>query len=213
VGDRRTLDATAAYLFFVDDLPDDNSGRSTVQVLRGETLVGTYVVDGRSNVLGAPLAQLKVPLTRPGYYSVTLKASDFTESRPQQPQRHVMVLGGSGLGDYRVFSLNGIGASKTLFFDMPEIWLFFVDDIAGDNTGGSTVQVSAVPDLDIQVASVAIRWSSEQDQMYQLEYATALAPDQWAALGSPVQGTGGLMTVADEVLGQPKRFYRVRLLP
>ena len=67
--------------------------------------------------------------------------------------------------------------------------------------------------LTIQVASVAISWPSEANKFYQVEYSTALAPNTWFALGSPVQGNGTTNTFVDPVLGQERRFYRALTLP
>lgn len=67
--------------------------------------------------------------------------------------------------------------------------------------------------VDIRVASVAIRWNSESNKFYQVQYATALAPTTWLDLDDPVQGTGTNNIVVDSALDIPRRFYRVVALP
>lgn len=67
--------------------------------------------------------------------------------------------------------------------------------------------------VEIQVASVAVRWNSQQNKRYQIQYATAVAPTTWFDLGAPVSGTGTSNVVFDSVLSNPRRIYRVVELP
>lgn len=67
--------------------------------------------------------------------------------------------------------------------------------------------------LAIEVASVALKWESATNTMYQLQYRSALTGADWVDLGTPIAGTGSNMVVMDQVVGEPRRFYRLRLLP
>ena len=60
--------------------------------------------------------------------------------------------------------------------------------------------------------SVQVRWDANSNAVYQVEYQTNLAETAWSPLQSAIPGT---MTnsIIDSILGQPARFYRVRVLP
>jgi hypothetical protein len=78
--------------------------------------------------------------------------------------------------------------------------------------------ISGVVEIDpirvrIEIASVAIHWNSHSRSLYQVQYATALAPTIWLHLGGPVLVSGTNNVVFDSVLEEPRRFYRVNLLP
>ncbi|HOX03830.1 MAG TPA: immunoglobulin domain-containing protein [Verrucomicrobiota bacterium] len=149
VGDSKTVSyGGQVRMFFVDDILYDNSGSSTVEVSQNGQVLGTYVVDSKTNAIGNDLSLASVaPLLSNTRYTVTLKASDFRENAfNPSPQKHVVVLGGIGLGDYKAFTLNGIGDSKTTFFGGP-IRMFFIDDYVSDNSGQSTVEITPAPDL------------------------------------------------------------------
>jgi len=226
-GDSRTVywDGVAGAgwirLFFLDEaVLYDNVGTSTVVVSNATGWVGTYVVDSITNCLNAPLSTVAKTIALPevGTYKFTLVASDFSESySAPAPQRHVLVAGSSDiLGDFRNFSLNGIGDSKTLRCALAgDIRFFFVDYLElADNMGTSTVQVERVlPALSVSVASVAIGWMTDPAEKYQLQFSSSLSPGSWTNLGDVVQGTGTNTVVFDSVLGQPQRFYRLTLVP
>ena len=208
-------------LFFLDEaVLDDNIGTSTVVVSNTTGWTSTYVVDSVANCLDAPLSTVAKTIALPevGTYKFTLVASDFSESNNPLPQRHVLVAGSSDdmLGDFRNFSLKGIGDSKTLRCSIAgDVRFFFVDEaVLGDNSGSSTVQVERVlPALSVSVASVAIGWKTDPAEKYQLQYSAALTPGSWTNLGNVIQGTGTNTVVIDSVLGQPQRFYRLTLAP
>jgi hypothetical protein len=151
VGDSVTVttdEGTPVSLFFVDNDPWwDNTGSSTVQVRQGSTLLGNYVIDSRTNVIGGSQMDnaVQTELSTAGEYTFTLTASDFREnSGNPSPQRHVFVLTNSHLGDRRAFSLNGVGDSVTVTANEgAPVFLFFVDnDPWWDNTGSSTVEIT-----------------------------------------------------------------------
>jgi hypothetical protein len=112
-----------------------------------QTLVAqSFRVDAQTNCIDAPLSTKGVNVSLPsaGTYTFTLKASDFRDNAGEPtPQRHVLVAGNSLLGDYRVFSLNGLGSSKSLSWPGGDLKLFFVDEsVLFDNAGSSVVTVS-----------------------------------------------------------------------
>lgn len=73
------------------------------------------------------------------------------------------------------------------------------------------VEIDASP-LEIEVASVAVKWLSVTNVMYQLQYRSSLTSNVWNDLGSATPGTGSNMLVIDSFAGEPRRFYRLKLV-
>ncbi len=61
--------------------------------------------------------------------------------------------------------------------------------------------------------SVRLNWATSSNDVYQVEYETYLGTNNWGSLGLPIQGSGTTNSVIDSLVGQPSRFYRVRILP
>jgi hypothetical protein len=61
--------------------------------------------------------------------------------------------------------------------------------------------------------AVEIGWNSVTDRLYQVQYSTVLNSNSWFDLGVPVPGNGTTNYVFDTMRGQPKKFYRVQILP
>ena len=69
--------------------------------------------------------------------------------------------------------------------------------------------------LAIQAAapqSVQVRWDTKSNAVYQVEYLTNLTDTTWVPLRSAIPGSV-TNSIIDSILGQPTRFYRVRVLP
>jgi hypothetical protein len=89
-----------------------------------------------------------------------------------------------------------------------------------DNSGLATaspifgvVEVDPTPKLTIDVASVAIKWYSATNSVYQLQYRSSLTTNAWVNLGLPISGTGSNVVILDSVLNDPRRIYRLQLVP
>jgi hypothetical protein len=221
VGDAKTLNWPGGEmrLFFLDeDVLEDNTGSSSVRITGTGGFDQTYRVDALTNVVGASLTEtaVRIPL-QPGRYAITLQASDFRlNGGTPAPQSHITAhcVGEAGLMEYRVFSLNGFGASRTLDWPGGELRLFFIDEtVLADNTGGSIVEVKRIlPPLTMQIASVALRWETATNETYQLQFSAEMQPGTWVNLGDTIPGTGAMVTVIDEVFDHPRRFYRLQLV-
>src|SRR5205807_6622681 len=80
-----------------------------------------------------------------------------------------------------------------------------------------TVIVTVVLPPQLSGASVngnqfTVTWQTASSQSYQVEYEDDLNATTWIPLGNPLTGTGGSLTVTNNVtVGQ--RFYRLRILP
>lgn len=91
------------------------------------------------------------------------------------------------------------------------ITLDFGNDFALDDLSFATA-VLTNPVASIYLAA-EIGWNSILNQPYQVQYSTELDTNNWQNLGSPVQGNGTTNYVFDSMRGQPKKFYRVQVLP
>jgi hypothetical protein len=49
-------------------------------------------------------------------------------------------------------------------------------------------------------------------QTYQLESTTNLATPVWTPVGNPVTGTGGTLTLTNNLGSSPQDFFRLRLV-
>jgi hypothetical protein len=65
--------------------------------------------------------------------------------------------------------------------------------------------------LDIQVsgAGILLGWPTTMGVNYQIEYKDDLAAPAWTLLGSPVPGTGGSISVTNDITLSTHRFYRI----
>ncbi len=144
VGDALTMHVIhAPLLFFVDTLATDNTGSSTVDIFASDGApVGTYIIDGRTNVIGSDLLAngVQTAVAAPGQYTFELTASDFRENCGAPMSRHVVACSDSTAGDFRCFTLNEVGDALTMHVLHAPL-LFFVDTLATDNCGSSTVEV------------------------------------------------------------------------
>lgn len=61
--------------------------------------------------------------------------------------------------------------------------------------------------------AVEIAWSSATNFAYQVQWTASLGSTNWFNLGSPVPGTGEIISLFDRAHGRPRRFYRVLTLP
>jgi hypothetical protein len=59
---------------------------------------------------------------------------------------------------------------------------------------------------------VTIQWSSFAGKTYRLEYKSELSSGSWLPLGGNVLATGSVSSATDNVGGNTRRFYQVRLL-
>jgi len=63
--------------------------------------------------------------------------------------------------------------------------------------------------VSIEVSEVRICWPSMPNKIYQVQFRSDLATNDWFDLGTPVPGTGLTSCLTDPVLPGRQRFYRV----
>jgi hypothetical protein len=101
------------------------------------------------------------------------------------------------------------------------LWLVWqMTDAAGkaqglgmDNLSFSASVPESVP-LNVQTSgtNLLMSWPGVAGQNYQLEYKDELTAPAWTALGSPVTGTGGALTLTNSPGTSAQRFFRLRLV-
>ena len=84
--------------------------------------------------------------------------------------------------------------------------------VAFDDLTFSTPAQAGKPRLTIEVSQVRICWDSVTNKQYQVQYRSALTTNAWVDLGVPFPGNGTTNCINESVT-DPRRFYRVCLLP
>jgi hypothetical protein len=71
------------------------------------------------------------------------------------------------------------------------------------------------PELSAQASGgdFIMSWESAVGKSYQVEYKDDLNVPQWMPLGSPVTGTGGLLSFTNSTIVPAQRFYRISVSP
>jgi hypothetical protein len=100
--------------------------------------------------------------------------------------------------------------------DSPFTAVEFHNDGAGDDGFDFDDMTIAIPEqilpprLSIRISQVELCWDTTANKVYQLQFHSSLATNEWLPLGSPVIGSGLRYCTNDAVLpNQPQRFYRV----
>ncbi len=73
-------------------------------------------------------------------------------------------------------------------------------------------RVNLSPTLTVAIADLQLCWNSASNTQYQVEYRSELTSNSWQPLGGAILGNGVKICTTDSILGQPRRFYRVRLV-
>jgi hypothetical protein len=60
--------------------------------------------------------------------------------------------------------------------------------------------------------SLILNWTGTEGQTYQLEYKDDLLAPAWTPLGGPVTGTGGTVTLTNDITASTTRFFRLQLV-
>jgi uncharacterized repeat protein (TIGR03803 family) len=86
----------------------------------------------------------------------------------------------------------------------------------GAGNAGTVFRITIAPAfkaLTLTNRTLNLTWSSEVGSKYQLQYNPDLSPGNWINLGSPVTATGATLSATDPLANNPRRFYRIVLLP
>jgi uncharacterized Zn-binding protein involved in type VI secretion len=94
----------------------------------------------------------------------------------------------------------------------------WVDEIRFEPAGGASparIAAGAGPQLHLALepgGGVSLQWSALAGQVYQVQYASDLAPDSWSDLGGPLTAAGPTVIARDSTPLSQQRFYRVVLI-
>ncbi len=152
-------------------------------------------------------------------YEVTFSVGRFQGPTNMQVIAEVVSTNRDALGSLTV------GVPETAGWSPPSRFRF----TAADNTAtlrfhGSNATVNVdlamdavtvervTPRLTIEVSQVRLCWESQTNRIYQLQYRSDLATNTWTDLGPPIPGTG-TRDCSEQPVTEPRRFYRIFLLP
>jgi len=83
-----------------------------------------------------------------------------------------------------------------------------------DRFSHTNVVAVLMPSPTIRVSEVEICWNTSSNRTYQTQYRSSLTTNNWTDLGPPQVGNGSTNCITDKVvLEQPRRFYRVLVVP
>ena len=123
-------------------------------------------------------------------------------------------------GDFStLFAFTGTNGSSPFFLlESPDNCFYGTSFYGGMQNCGTVFRLSIprAPVIQRPVPSgdsLQLTWTSVAGQTYQLQYTSDLNSTNWTDLGSPVLATNGTMSASDNVGTDPRRFYRVVLLP
>jgi len=61
--------------------------------------------------------------------------------------------------------------------------------------------------------NLVLSWTGVAGQSYQVEYKDDLAASTWTPLGSPLAGSGAVLSITNDFTQSAQRFYRLRVVP
>jgi hypothetical protein len=81
--------------------------------------------------------------------------------------------------------------------------------LAIDNLSFSANEAPPFVNASILGSDLSLNWQSVLGQSYQIEYKNNLTDPAWTALGGPISGTGGFISVTNSVTLSTQRFFRI----
>jgi len=96
--------------------------------------------------------------------------------------------------------------------------LYVPAEYGGDGGDGNILRVNIVAAPAFQrivktAAGISLAWSTFANCSYQVQFKTNLAQANWNNLGSPLAATNTALQISNSPATDPRRFYRVVLLP
>ncbi|HTA94781.1 MAG TPA: hypothetical protein VK769_01525 [Verrucomicrobiae bacterium] len=179
------------------------SGSGQLQIFAGVGTGGTLL-----QTLTVPVVGIAQPAVTWNDWSVNVSVQagqhytfNFTPNAATLPNPYGVAIGPTNSYAGGVMGLNDPSGSYTNQFDL--VFRTFV------------TPNSVEPNLSIQLFSeVELCWPSQTNLMYQVQYSSTLATNQWSPLNTNwIIGTGTEFCTNDIILaGQPQRFYRVAVM-
>ena len=128
------------------------------------------------------------------------------------PASQITLTGGGGT-TWRIAFPSESGNGAYSLSVGPQIANLFGREMAASYSGGFSVDFTTPPMTASQSGgNLSLSWPSASGLSYQLQSTTDLAPVNWVNEGSPLNGTGGLLTHSLPIGDQPRKFFRFLLL-
>ena len=201
------------------------------------TAFGVRFINGTASTLtrmnlqvtGEVWRQSNVAKTLQFYYAIDPTGTNSfpTGATALIPGLNVSILatgpvGGGAVDGTLTFNQTNLSVSNQSITNWPPgaaLWLVWqMTDSSGNAQGlgidnlSFSANVSQQPVLlDIQVSGggILLSWPTTLGVNYQIEYKDDLAAPAWTPLGSPVPGTGGSISVTNDITLSVQRFYRI----
>ncbi len=107
------------------------------------------------------------------------------------------------------YLVTAASASTTLQFGFRnDPYYFALDDVSV-----TAVRAPSFQSVAKTGGSANFTWTAMAGLAYQLQYKTNLTQANWINLGGPLAGTNGILFATDATASDPRRFYRIELLP
>jgi hypothetical protein len=81
------------------------------------------------------------------------------------------------------------------------------------SASGQAIPGPVAVSFETTATNIILSWTSSTGQAYQLEYRDDLASGTWQLLGTPLTGTGAILSITNDFSQASQRFYRLRLVP
>ena len=192
----------------------------------GDHTTGTglmLVANGDSNPTNVAWRQAITVATNTAYLFSAWAASSYPESparffffvNGQQQGSPVALPSTTGLWqNYSVIWSSGNSSAALLEIRMLTTAFSGNDFVLDDLSFRSVTSAAPPPRLFIRRAAgepsgVEVSWPSLTNQLYQVQWMSELAGNQWFSLGPPVAGNGGTNAIVDPLESNSMRFYRV----
>jgi len=108
-------------------------------------------------------------------------------------------------------------ASTTATFNLPGTYTLLLgadDGVHAVAYAATTITVTLPVDVARSGNDCLVRFPSLVGPLYRVEWSPDLGPNPWEVIADHLPGTGGIMEIADiNALSEPRRFYRVKVLP
>jgi hypothetical protein len=128
------------------------------------------------------------------------------------PASQITLSGGGGV-TWRIGFPTQMANGAYSFTVGPHIANLFGQEMAASYSGGFTLNFTT-PTTTVSKTggNLSMIWSSVTGLSYQLQSATNIPTTSWLNEGTPINGTGGLLTNSISIGAQPKKFFRLLLL-
>ncbi|MBI5383453.1 MAG: hypothetical protein HZA90_02060 [Verrucomicrobia bacterium] len=207
-------DVDAVWAVFDPAYPGDNymlfdNYQITAEVLPPPMVIAQYP----SGSVNRFVSYVDVTFNQP-VDPATFTTSDLVLTAPSGPipASQITLSGGGGV-TWRIGFPTQFANGAYSFNVGPHIANLFGQELETNYSGGFTVNFTTPTTTASQTGgNLSLIWSSATGLSYQLQSTTNLPATSWFSEGTPLNGTGGLLTNTVSIGSEPARFFRLQLL-